>query len=156
AIIQRIQAQQELGNLTAREAGDQLRAELADLDPRLESLIAKARELVETLRGDGLISADDAQIALENLKLIESGLESLRTQAEELGASFRENFAGGLTDAISDFVRGVSSAEEAIRKFFSDFLRQVGEAILRQQLLNALIAATGGGGGIFGTLGAIA
>ncbi|NCU01987.1 tape measure protein, partial [Candidatus Macondimonas diazotrophica] len=40
AIIQRIQAQQELGNLTAREAGDQLRAELADLDPRLESLIA--------------------------------------------------------------------------------------------------------------------
>lgn len=148
AIIQRIEAQRELGNLTAREAGDQLRTELADLDPRLQGLIDKARELVQTLRGEGLISDTDAQIALENLRAIEMGMDSLKTQAQEFAGQIREAIATGMTDAITDFVTGVSSAGDAIRKFFADFLRMIAQAIIQQQILNALQGGAGGGGGV--------
>ena len=147
AIIQRIEAQRELGNLTASEAGDQLRAELADLDPRLDGLIEKARELVQTLRGEGLISETDAQIALENLRAIELGMDSLKTRAQEFAGQIREAIAGGMTDAITDFVTGVSSAGDAIRKFFADFLRMIAQAIIQQQILNALQGGAGGDGG---------
>lgn len=151
AVIQRIEAQRALGNLTAREAADQLRAELADLDPRLEGLIQSARELVATLRGEGIISETDAQIALENLAAIQAGMDSLQSEADELAGRFRDAFASGMTDAISDFVRGVSSAGDALRKFFADFLRMIAEAIIQQQIFNAL-QGDGGGGGIINAI----
>ena len=125
------------------------RPKLADLDPRLESLIAKARDLVETLRGDGLISADDAQIALENLNLIQTGMQSLNTEAQEFARRINESIADGLTSAISDFARGMTSAQDAARTFFADLLRYIAETTIRMQILQAL-GGSGGNGFISG------
>lgn len=156
AIIDRITNQQQLGMLTAQQARDQTRAELADLDPRIQRLIDQARELVDVQLADGLLSADDANLLKERLNNMALGLRDLKTEAAVFAQSFRESFASGLTSAISDFVRGVSSAREAITAFFADFLQQIGEAILKQVILNALMSATGGAGGVFGFLGGVA
>jgi len=57
----------------------------------------------------------------------------------------------GMTDALTDWINGTKSAEDAFREFAASFLQEIAKMILQQTILNSLQSATGGSG-IFGSI----
>ena len=78
-----------------------------------------------------------------------SGQRELQTMHQSLSgivADLEDGISKGLATGILDFATGVENAGEKMKKFFSDLLRGIAEAILQMLILRALAGIFGGTG----------
>ena len=135
ATIQRINAQEEAGLITRSEAQEQFRELLGEIDPQVELLVEKAVAFAAAMGDENMVLT--LQALLAELELSAQSLDPIIQKAKEL----EESFAGGFSDAVTDWLTGVKSAKDAFRQFAADFLQQIARMILKQIILNALQAA---------------
>jgi|GEM_PF-1618842 len=159
ARLSRIQLQQEAGVLTAQDAQDQMLATVEELDPQLQGLLDKAIAMAAAMGDTSMV--DNLKAMKAELQVSANNLDPFLVKMRKL----KESFASGLVGAITDFSQGVKSAGEAFKSFARDFLIQVAQMILKQQILLAIQAMTGtvgqgggtpgGGGGVGGFLSSL-
>jgi len=68
----------------------------------------------------------------------------------KLGDTIDDTFAGGMVDAMGEFISGAKSAKQAFSEFATSFAIDIGKMIAKQLLLNAIQSA-GGSYGMFGS-----
>ena len=143
----------------AKASGDQSEiaaatSELADLDGALTSAIDKAIAFWEAIGGEG------AKVAIANLELhkqkVEQTAEAYRTQYIPSAEQLNQQIAETGSNALSTFAQQVAAGEASFKSFFAavsagigQMLVEIGQAIMKQTLLNA-ISGMGGGGGAGG------
>lgn len=71
----------------------------------------------------------------QNLKVTAKSAEQIETIFDSLQQE-KQLFAGGLSNAFLDFAEGAKTAEQAFNDFARNFLRQISQMIIQQQLLN--------------------
>lgn len=145
AIITRINAERDSGFVSAQDARANIRAELDSLDPRIESMIDKAAQLAEHLSAQNLLGEEETRLFLEGLRTMALGLQNLETEALIRTREIKEQFATGLTNAISEWARGLEDGRSALESFFGEYLQFLGEAIIKEELLRQARDASGFG-----------
>lgn len=85
----------------------------------------------------------------ENLKTTAASAQQIETIFDSLEQE-KQMFASGLSNAFLDFAEGAQTAEQAFNNFARNFLRQISQMILQQQLLN-LVSGFGLVSGFEGT-----
>ena len=75
-------------------------------------------------------------------------LQEVNKFMDDIGRSIESN----LTSALTSLIDGTKSAKEAFADMAVAILKDIAAMIAKQLVLNALIAATGGAGGFFGSL----
>lgn len=146
-------------------AGDQ--GKIADTIMQIQSVEEQLRAAIdaaiafwEALGGPG------AEQAVANLKNIRDGLgqtlEKMEKQFLPTAIEINEQLADIGGNAFSAFAQAIANGENAAQAFFdtllkgiADFLIEIGKAIVKQALFNALSGGVGAGGsgGIGGTIG---
>lgn len=124
----------------------------------LEAIVINQERVAEASKNPALII--QAQAA-------RNALEKLRAESDLLAQKFEAIFTGSMASALTDFVTGAKSAEDAFRSFADSVVQQItrmaAEAVT-QQLYQKLFGAAGGeaggaagggggAGGIFGAFG---
>lgn len=143
-------------------AGDQGKiadtiTQIQGVEEQLQSAIDKAIAFWEALGGPG------AEAAIANLRNIRDGigqtLEKMEKQFLPTAIELNEQMADIGGNAFSAFAQAIANGENAAQAFFdtllqgiADFLIEIGKAIVKQALFNA-ISGAGGAGGIGGTIG---
>ena len=132
----------ETGSITQIEAQENIRAKTQETTDEMIRLKEETQLAIAGFVGTAEAAKllDKAVISVKNL-----------TKQQQLANQVNQEFATGLTTAITDFVSGTLSAKDAFKKFAADFLTKIAQMILQQTLLNAL----GGGGGIGGAVASI-
>lgn len=137
---------------------------IAQVEEQLRTAIAAAIAFWQAIGGEG---ADDMILKFQT---IEAGLgkttaklenqflpsaQEINQQLADIGA----NAFGAFAQAIANGENAVEALFRALRQGIAEFLIDIGKAILKQALFNAIAgitgAAGGGGGGIAGTIGAL-
>ena len=137
--------QESIGALSSGQAIDQADTAQTDLNATLDGLIARSRELLD-LYGDNTAVADWFSQFGQQTQQAKEAIKGLADNAKLSAKDINQEFSGGLTNALSGFIQGTVKAKDALREFAADFLRFIGEAVLRVQLLKAVGGASGGGG----------
>ena len=155
----------------AQQAGDsagvqQVVEQIRQTEAELDIAIDKAIQFYEAMGGP---AADQAILKLQNLKgTIGSITQDLDTQFLPTAEELNEGLADIGSGAFSAFAQSVAEGEnalksmfEAARQGFADLLIQIGQAIVKQAIFNAISGGTAGGGvggslagsigGLFGT-----
>lgn len=143
-------------------AGDQGKVEstivqIREVEERLQSAIDKAIAFWQAMGGPG------AEAAIANLRNIRDGIGQTLKKMEEkflpTAQELNEQLADIGSNAFSAFAQAIANGENAAQAFFdtllqgiADFLIEIGKAIVKQVLFNA-ISGAGGAGGIGGTIG---
>ncbi len=137
-----IQEQEALfasGAITQVEAQENIRAKTQETTEEMRRLKEETQQAIE-----GFVGTAEAAELLEGARINVKNL----SQEQQIANQINQEFARGLTDAITDFVYGTLSAKDAFKQFAAEFLKKIAQMILQQTILNALGGGTGGGGGI--------
>lgn len=144
-IQQQIDTFRQAGDNASIEAADKLTAKLGGVTTQTKAAVLEAIKFAQAL-GDG-----NAVLKLETLMIT---LEQVQQRVALTAREINESLAQGGANAIDSFAQkiaeGVNAFEalgDVVRQFFSDFLRQVAQAIAQQAILNALGANVQNGGG---------
>lgn len=153
----------------AQTAGDQSKVvstvnEIANVEQQLNTAIEKAIAFWEAIGGPG---ADQAIAKLRNVQAaIGESVAKIEKQFLPKAEDLNEQLADIGGNAFSSFAQAIANGENAAQAFFdtlmkgiADFLIEIGKAIIKQALFNALSGGAGanGAGGIGGAIvGAIA
>ncbi|MEZ5529805.1 MAG: tape measure protein [Porticoccaceae bacterium] len=143
--LDNIANQESIGALSSGQAVDQADTAQADLNATLDGLIARSRELLN-LYGDNTTVADWFSQFGQQTQQAKESIKGLADNAKLSAKDINQELAQGLTNALSGFIQGTVKAKDALRQFAADFLRFLGEAILKVQILKAVGGASGGGG----------
>ena len=153
-VLERLQLAQnrndEAGILAAR-------GELQTIDDALTSAIDKAIAFWEAMGGPG------ADLAIQKLQLVKAQLEDTTDElstkylptAEEMNDRLAEAGANAFDELAKTAAEGeltFASFFDALRQGIAQFLIDIGKAIIKQALFNALSGGTSGGGGAGGWL----
>lgn len=164
-IIQTENSLRDAGLRTSREAADNIKTQVEQLDPIIAAALDKMLALARALKGP---EGEAAVLRVEQLKqqffLLGVELTAAEQQAVSLLANNLTNgfeqaarSVGDLLSGVQNFGEFFKSLGQITRQFFSQLLIDIGLAIARQAILTALLGAaqaqSGGGGG--GTLGVI-
>lgn len=153
----------------AQAAGDTGKAEsvieqIGTIEKQLQSAIEKAIAFWRAIGGEG------AQAAILSLQNMQAGLGKTITDLQTKFLPTAEQINTQLADigsnAFSSFAQAIANGENAAKAFFNsllqgiaEFLIEIGKAIVKQALFNALTGGQSGGGGIgggiFGFLGGL-
>ncbi|TDU32838.1 tape measure domain-containing protein [Panacagrimonas perspica] len=163
ALVRSIADANGAGLKVSTETLDQLRAQLATLDPQIDASIEKALALAESIGGEE--GAETKQRVIEIRTEVEHLREELlnaagQNLADRLLAGFRTvaESIGGLLRGVRSFGDVFRSVGAAAKQFFSQLLIDIGLAIARATLLQLALAtlrATGAAAGDGSTLGSI-
>lgn len=158
-LLQEIKNAQQSGDTSALP---ELNTQLSAITAQLQQAIASARAFYEALGGEG------AQAALLKLDSFEAKMNktvtNLDTKYLPKATQINEQLAEVGSNAFSSFAQAIANGENAADAFFNsllkglaDFLISIGQAIVKQALLNALMGGSGGGvgGGIAGFIGSL-
>lgn len=148
-ILQQMQAALEGGNT---EVYVKLQGDLANLDVKLKAALESQLKLAQAMTDPEAAAAAAANIQLQIDALGRLNQKAILTSFN-VGKLFGDNLIAG-ADAFLAKIREtgdvLQSAKDAFRQFASDFLLQLAQMILKQAILNALMAmmpgAAGGGG----------
>ena len=156
-VLERLQLAQnrndEAGILAAR-------GELQTIDDALTSAIDKAIAFWEAMGGPG------ADLAIQKLQLVKAQLEDTTDElstkylptAEEMNDRLAEAGANAFDELAKTAAEGkltFASFFDALRQGIAQFLIDIGKAIIKQALFNALSGGTSGGGGVGGWMSGI-
>lgn len=156
---------EEAGLITNKQADEQKRAIIAELQPQIEALAASGQIFATSL--DGAFDPVKVQAFVAQLNLAVASQGRLNKEFEVTGKQIDEKIANGLTSAIDksttalgEAIAGTKSWGEAISEvgktflsFAADFAREIALMILKQYVLNQL-QSSGVGGGIAGVVNA--
>lgn len=149
----------------AQQAGDQgkvasVAAEIAAVELQLGAAIPKAIEFWKALGGPG---AAQAVAELEAVQAsIGQVLQKLETKFLPSAIELNEELANTGANAFGAFAQAIAEGENAVEAFFNalrqgiaEFLIEIGKAIVKQAIFNAISGGVGasGGGGIGGVIG---
>lgn len=134
-----------------------LSEQITQVESKLNTAIQKAIEFWKAIGGPG------AQTAILQLQTMQAGIgktvDNLETKFLPKAAEINERLADIGSNAFSSFAQAIANGENAAEAFFNsllqgiaEFLIEIGKAIVKQALFNAL---TGGGGASGGTGGGI-
>lgn len=147
-IQERIEFLRESGDATSLQAADELAGKLVSVESQAKLAAEQAITLARAL-GD-----TNAVLNLENIIL---SLGQVKQQVAITAREINDSLAQGGATAIDNFSKSLvegagffKSLGDAARQFFSDFLRQIAQAIAQQAILNALGAQGPGNSGGFG------
>ncbi len=142
AFIQEQEALVATGSITQIEAQENIRLKTEETTAEMVRLKEETRQAIEGFVGTAEAAKllDKATISVKNL-----------TKQQQLANQVNQEFAAGLTTAITDFVSGTLSAKDAFKKFAAEFLKKIAQMILQQTILNAI----GGGGGVGGAVASV-
>ncbi|MES3001331.1 MAG: tape measure protein [Pseudomonadota bacterium] len=163
-IISSENALREAGLRTSREAADNIAEQVSRLDPIIEQALNKALDLAYALGGpEGEAAVQRIQAMKTEMELLAVALTQAEQQAVQLIAGNLTNAFEATAQSVGDLIRGVQSfgdffksLGQITRQFFSQLLIDIGLAIARQVILNALLNAAKGGGAGGTIIGAIA
>ena len=140
----------------AQETGDQsllstTATELEGINTKLDEAIQKAIAFWQSMGGEGSAAAI-AQ--LQNMQMaIGQSTERMRTQFLPTAEDINERLAEVGSNAFSAFAQAIANGENAADAFFNallqglaDFAIEIGKAIVKQALFNALTGGSAGGG----------
>lgn len=144
-ILEKIELLRNNGDNSSMEQADQLTQQLKGVEDQAVSAAEKARVFA--------LALGDAN-AVANLDNIILGLRNVEEAAAITAVQVNQALGQGGAQAIDNFAQAVvggvgvfQALGDAARQFFSDFLRQIAQAIAQQAILNALGATPQGGGG---------
>ncbi len=163
ALMARMQTASETGN---QSLFVQTQTELQGVNDQLNQAIDKAVAFWQAMGGEG---AAAAILSLQNMKIeVGSTVDRLKNQFLPTAVSINEQIADIGSTAFSSFAQAIANGENAADAFFnsllqgiSDFLIDIGKAIVKQALFNALMGVTGmggaggAGGSIFGAVSSL-
>jgi tape measure domain-containing protein len=157
---------QQAGILTQKQAAETIKDGLDQLDPALDAAIEKALTFARALggeEGDAMVSR--IKQLRDQLRLTRVELTAAQQQVVDI---FANNITTSLTDvakSLGHVIKGTESIGDAFKdlgqitqQFFSSLLIDIGQAILKQIILNALLAAaksSGAGGSIIGGIASL-
>lgn len=140
---------QQLAQLV--EVGDMTQIEAQKEQNRLrEEALAQVQALIPQMQTLAA-AVGDPQLTERVRQVTESLVDLRRTGVERTVQQLQEGFASGLTNALDSWIMGIASAKDAFAQFAADFLRQIAQMIIQQQILN-LLQQSSGAGGIFGAI----
>lgn len=153
-LIQEIDAAQKAGDTTKVEA---LRTQLTGLNSEILRNIDSTIAYYQSLSGP---AADAAILKLQKIRAEIAGLDNkMRTQflptAEEMNNRLAQIGADGLGAFAKALAEGKNTGEAmfaALKQGLAEFVIDIGKAIVKQALFNALTGGGGPGGGIGGSL----
>ncbi|MFN4316550.1 transglycosylase SLT domain-containing protein [Acinetobacter parvus] len=131
-----LKLQNDSGQISQFQYADGLKAIDAEMKPALQNLIDQAAILAENMGDAFSVSRVEAMNAA--LNQTDGSFKKFLPTVDQI----QERIAGGMTDAILDWVDGTKSASDAFRQFASDFLREIAQMILKQMIFNAVKAAS--------------
>lgn len=146
----------------AQNAGDQASIsstveEIAGVEAQLGTAIEKAIQFWQALGGPG---AEQAIMKLQNLQAgIGQAVSNLQTKFLPSAEEINTQLADIGSNAFSAFAQAIANGENAADAFFdallqglAEFAIEIGKAIVKQALFNALAGGTSAGGGAGGFL----
>ncbi|RWP69571.1 phage tail length tape measure family protein [Mesorhizobium sp.] len=141
----------------AQAAGDQGKvfdvvAQISGVETQLDAAIEKAILFWQAIGGPG---ADQAILQLQNLQnSIGQTVGKLDKQFLPSAVQINEQLADIGANAFGAFAQAIANGENAVQAFFgalqqgiAEFLIEIGKAILKQALFNAISGGSGGAGG---------
>ena len=139
----------------------QLDVQLTEINKKLAEASEEALTFYENIKSAG--TAAENGLTEDQLDGLISKLKITKTAGSEVGREFlmtgrqiNEDFAGGASNAVGQFFttlaqgKGIVAAlAQSFGQFFSGFLMQIGQAMLKQEMFNALTkrSATQGASG---------
>jgi len=163
-IIQTENALREAGLRTSREAADNIKTQTEQLDPLIDAALNKAIDLAYALGGpEGEAAVLRIQSMRTEMELLRVALSAAEQQVVQIFASNLNNAFESAAQSVGELISGVQSFGDFIKslgqitqQFFSQLLIDIGLAIARQVILNALLSAAKSGGAGGTIIGAIA
>lgn len=145
AKVELIQAQLDAGQLTGAEAQGQMAQVYDNLSDKITAAYEALLKFAKEMKDPTLLAQVEA---------LGVNLNEVKNNADEAGKVWEERFAEGASGALADALTGVKDLDDAMREFFAGFLRDIAQAIIKKQILNAIDSGSGLGG-IFGFLGGL-
>lgn len=149
----------------AQSSGDQslfasTATELDNVNTKLNEAIASAIAFWQAMGGEG---AANAISQLQNMQItIGQSTDRMKTQFLPTAEDINEKLADIGGNAFSAFAQAIANGENAADAFFnallqgiSEFLIEIGKAIIKQALFNALTGGTSSGAGAGGGIGGL-
>ena len=144
----------------AQAAGDNGKAEsvieqIGEVEKKLQSAIEKAIAFWQAIGGPG---ADAAIMSLQNMQAgLGKTVTDMQTKFLPTAEQINTQLADIGSNAFSSFAQAIANGENAAQAFFNsllqglaEFLIEIGKAIVKQTLFNALTGGQSGSGGIGG------
>lgn len=141
-----------------------------EVNSRMGELILKAQEAVRTFAeaNQALMSPEAFQTLMAQLEGVKATIDGIGGAYTDLDKTIAQSIATNGVKAFDDMATAASnflfqagsisdvfqSAGQVVAQFFAQLLRDIALAIIRQSILNALVAMTGGSG--YGGIGAAA
>lgn len=155
--IQTINALEQQGAITTSEAQRRITEAYALTNGTIQAQITALSNLVTSLQQTGQISDITAAQIRASIQLAEAQLVRVNPQLAAIRQAFETSFTGGaisglnqVAEAIGNLVTGMGdfrdvteAAGRAVLSTFAGILRAIAEAILKQQILNAVQAVSG-------------
>lgn len=170
SIMEQIDFYERMGN---NQAVGELEGRLVTVNQKLDESISKALAFWNGIKGDpvaianlGLTAQEVENITLK-LQVAGSAAQDLSRQFLMTGRQFNESLADQGVQGFSGFIQSVVEGQNALAALrnsiiqtAAEFLLQIGQMILKQQLFNMLSAggasgAGGFGGGVSGVIGSL-
>lgn len=165
-ITQLIEAYSKLGQ--GQEVSE-LDIQLTGVNHKLREASETALEFYENIKKTGTAAAhgltgDELDSTIDKLKITKEAGSEVGKEFLVTGRQINEDLAGGMSSSMGSFLTGlaqgkglIKSLQSSFGEFFSSFLMQIGEAILKQTLFNSLAARSGtqgaaGAGGLGGMI----
>ncbi len=132
------------------------------LDEAIEKAVAFWRAVQEGAHGGAAafgLTNEQIEVMIQTTQRSSAAANDMRTRFMAAGDQINQSIAGQATNALKGFAQAVanganvvSSLGDAFLAFAADFLIQIAEMIIMQQIFNAVSAASGNpsGGGGFG------
>jgi tape measure domain-containing protein len=150
--LKTIEEQFDAGLLTQQQADDQQRAVIAELQPQIEALVVLGQNFATSI--NGAFDPAALQEFLARLSLAQAGAARLNLELDRTGNIIRSGIGQGVTAAIDTLYESLLNAAQAtsdwgdvfdnvgksILQTLANILREIGAAILKQQILIALRA----------------
>lgn len=171
AKLDTILVMEKTGLLTATQARERSAQVVAETQPKIEALSAEALTFIETMISAAeAIGANTTALEVLRAKIIEARESAIGLRTEFLSAAqVNEMIASGATRAFDSLSKGIGDAivgigtwkdaligaRNAFLNFAADFLMQIAQMIIKQQLLNALQNSSGAGGTIANAVNAL-
>ena len=170
AFIQTINALEQQGAITTGDAQERVRVAYASTNESITQQINALEALAQSQLAAGQITQTQFQSIAASIELARAQLVYIDPALAQLRQAFEQTFVQSIgagidhiAESIGNVVAGMGTwadvtraAGRAILNVFADVLRAIGQTIIKQQLLNAVQAASGFLGLAGGAAGGVA
>lgn len=158
ARIKTINEMREAGLIDQQTADDQINETIATLQPQIEAMATSSAEFAMSIRDAFDPTRIDEFVA--KMALARNSANGIDTKFKQIAKTIDDALVNGAVQAfdkvgvaLGEAAAGtaswgdtIESVRDAFRQFAADFLRMIAQMILKQIVLNAVQAASGGSG----------